>query len=190
MRLSRLTLLIALPLSLAACGAPDAAAPADAAAVPPAERTDAAAPQSGDAAPPPMTASAAMQAPVEPVETAHEDGARQRIAALLGDAEQYEQVFTAFKAAVVAGDRPNVVEYVRFPLRVADGRQIADAGEFQRNYERIITPAVVKALQAQDFDSVFVNAQGVMVGQGQVWFNGQCLDTACTHTDVKVVTIQ
>ncbi len=29
-----------------------------------------------------------------------------------------------------------------------------------------------------------------MIGDGQVWLNGACLDQACSRTEVKVVTIQ
>lgn len=109
---------------------------------------------------------------------------------MLGDAAQYEKVFNAFKTAVVGGDRAAVVEEVRFPLNISGGKKITGPGEFQRNYEKIITPAVVKAVSEQDFGKVFVNQQGVMIGDGQVWLNGQCLDQACTKTEVKVITIQ
>lgn len=125
-----------------------------------------------------------------PAAPAAADDARARIETLLGDAAQYEKVFTAFKTAVVAGDRAAVVEEVRFPLNVSGGKKITGPGEFQRNYEKIITPAVVRAVSAQDFGTVFVNQQGVMIGDGQVWLNGQCLDKACTRTEVKVITIQ
>lgn len=124
-----------------------------------------------------------------PAEPAADD-ARARIETLLGDAAQYEKVFNAFKTAVVAGDRAAVVEEVRFPLNISGGKKITGPGEFQRNYEKIITPAVVKAVSAQEFGTVFVNQQGVMIGDGQVWLNGQCLDKACTRTEVKVITIQ
>ena len=126
---------------------------------------------------------------VAPAETSADD-ARARIDSVLGDAAQYEKVFNAFKTAVVGGDRAAVVEEVRFPLNIAGGRKITGPGEFQRNYEKIITPAEVKAVSEQDFGKVFVNQQGVMIGDGQVWLNGQCLDQACTKTEVKVITIQ
>lgn len=151
-------------------------------------------------APPPMEASAAATPAVEPAKAAEPAGAapadapaedaRARIESLLGDAAQYEKVFNAFKAAVVGGDRAAVVEEVRFPLNIANGKKITGPGEFQRNYEKIITPAVVKAVSGQDFGKVFVNQQGVMIGDGQVWLNGQCLDQSCTKTEVKVITIQ
>ncbi|EMR0462442.1 hypothetical protein [Stenotrophomonas maltophilia] len=152
-------------------------------------------------APPPMEASApatpaasatepAASAPAAPAAEAPAEDARARIETLLGDAAQFEKVFNAFKAAVVGGDRAAVVEEVRFPLNVGGGKKITGPGEFQRNYEKIITPAVVKAVSEQDFGKVFVNQQGVMIGSGQVWLNGQCLDQACTKTEVKVITIQ
>ena len=107
------------------------------------------------------------------------EDARARIEkSLLGDAAQFEKVFNAFKAAVVGGDRAAVVEEVRFP-NISGGKKISGPGEFQRNYEKIITPEVVKAVSAQDFGKVFVNQQGVMIGSGRVWLSGQCLDQAC-----------
>ncbi|HEL3815622.1 TPA: hypothetical protein UMY79_002518 [Stenotrophomonas maltophilia] len=121
---------------------------------------------------------------------AEEGDARARIENVLGDAAQYEKVFNAFKTAVVGGDRAAVVEEVRFPLNIAGGKKISGPGEFQRNYEKIITPAVVKAMSGQDFGKVFVNQQGVMIGDGQVWLTGECLDKACARTEVKVGTIQ
>lgn len=170
-------------LLLAACSQPPAPAEPAADAPPPMHASAAATPAA------PATEPAAT-APAVPATQAPADDARARIDSVLGDAAQYEKVFNAFKTAVVGGDRAAVVEEVHFPLNIADGKKITGPGEFQRNYEKIITPAVVKAVSEQDFGKVFVNQQGVMVGNGQVWLNGQCLDPACTKTEVKVITIQ
>jgi hypothetical protein len=186
-------------LLLAACSQP-ASPPEPAADAPPpmtgATPAEAAASTTPDAVAAPQAAAehakdvaAAPADASSPVEPAADD-ARARIETLLGDTAQYERVFNAFKTAVVAGDRPAVVEEVRFPLNISGGKKITGPGEFQRNYEKIITPAVVKAVSAQEFGKVFVNQQGVMIGDGQVWLNGQCLDKACTRTEVKVITIQ
>ncbi|HDS1337447.1 TPA: hypothetical protein QEK33_002482, partial [Stenotrophomonas maltophilia] len=169
-------------LMLAACSQP---------AAPPAEPAADAPPPMEASAPATPAASAtepAASAPAAPAAEAPAEDARARIETLLGDAAQFEKVFNAFKAAVVGGDRAAVVEEVRFPLNVGGGKKITGPGEFQRNYEKIITPAVVKAVSEQDFGKVFVNQQGVMIGSGQVWLNGQCLDQACTKTEVKVIT--
>ena len=179
-------------LLLAACSRP--APPAEPAADAPPPMTgstpaEAAASTTPDPAAAPQAA--AEHASENPTPAAAEEGdARARIDSVLGDAAQYEKVFNAFKTAVVGGDRAAVVEEVRFPLNIAGGKKITGPGEFQRNYEKIITPAVVKAVSGQDFGKVFVNQQGVMIGDGQVWLTGECLDKACARTEVKVGTIQ
>ncbi|ALA80938.1 hypothetical protein I5U59_13165 [Stenotrophomonas maltophilia] len=179
-------------LLLAACSQP--APPAEPAADAPPPMTgstpaEAAASTTPDPAAAPQAA--AEHASENPTPAAAEEGdARARIDSVLGDAAQYEKVFNAFKTAVVGGDRAAVVEEVRFPLNIAGGKKITGPGEFQRNYEKIITPAVVKAMSGQDFGKVFVNQQGVMIGDGQVWLTGECLDKACARTEVKVGTIQ
>ncbi|MDI9274066.1 hypothetical protein [Stenotrophomonas sp. PFBMAA-4] len=179
-------------LLLAACSQP--APPAEPAADAPPPMTgstpaEAAASTTPDPAAAPQAA--AEHASETPAPAAADEGdARARIDSVLGDAAQYEKVFNAFKTAVVGGDRAAVVEEVRFPLNIAGGKKITGPGEFQRNYEKIITPAVVKAMSGQEFSKVFVNQQGVMIGDGQVWLTGECLDKACARTEVKVGTIQ
>ncbi|MCF3480692.1 hypothetical protein GUV60_11680 [Stenotrophomonas maltophilia] len=179
-------------LLLAACSQPEPPAQPAADAPPPMEANAAATPAAEPAAPAaePAAAEPAAAAPAAPAAEAPAEDARARIESLLGDAAQFEKVFNAFKTAVVGGDRAAVVEQVRFPLNISDGKKITGPGEFQRNYEKIITPAVIKAVSGQDFGKVFVNQQGVMIGDGQVWLNGTCLDKACTQTEVKVITIQ
>ena len=210
MRLSRTPLLLALasPLWLAACS-PSAPPSADTAAADPAQGPATAIPEgrptpgdtvpssglspdavtAGSPAPDAAAPAAGDAAPATPATSANGD-VHQRIEQVLGDAAQYETVFNAFQKAVNGGDRAAVVEEVRFPLNIANGAKITGPGEFQRNYERILTPAVRKAIAAQTFDDVMVNQQGVMIGDGQVWLNGTCLDQACSRTEVKVVTIQ
>ena len=179
-------------LLLAACSQP--APPAEPAADAPPPMTgstpaEAAASTTPDPAAAPQAAADHASETPAPAAAAEGD-ARARIESVLGDAAQYEKVFNAFKTAVVGGDRAAVVEEVRFPLNIAGGKKITGPGEFQRNYEKIITPAVVKAVSEQEFGKVFVNQQGVMIGDGQIWLTGECLDKACARTEVKVGTIQ
>lgn len=196
MRLSRSILpplLLACPLWLAACSNPADAPPAtDQAAPPPMAATGT--PPAGD------TEAAVPDQPTAPAmpDTAGASGAgadetRARIERLLGDAGQYERVFTQLQQGVASGDHAAVSKLMRYPLRVdvAGGkREVADAAAFQREYDRIVTAPVARAIAAQSFATVFVNQQGVMIGNGQVWLNGECLDQACSQTDVKVTTLQ
>jgi len=212
MRLSRsftLPLLLATPFWLVACSQADApAAPADAAPPPmsaaagPGETPDdpIVAPSPNEPTAPFVPADAAQAPPAEAGPNAPADAAapgtgdaRGRIERVLGDADQYETVFKALQQGVAGDDRAAVAALMRYPLRVDTGgskREVPDAATFQREYERIITAPVARAISAQSFDTVFANQQGVMIGNGQAWLNGTCLDKACSRTDVKVVALQ
>lgn len=203
MRLTRrfsLPLLLASPLLLAACSPAAAPPAADEAAPPPMTgaapaRPDTPTPPPMTAAPDDRTASAVESGPNAPADAAAQDAgqARTRIERVLGDADSYERVFKALQQGVASEDRAAVATLMRYPLRVetaAGKREITDAAAFQRDYAQIITTPVAQAIAAQSFDTVFANQQGVMIGSGQVWLNGTCVDQACSRSDVKVVTIQ
>ncbi|MDY1033582.1 hypothetical protein [Stenotrophomonas sp. CFBP8980] len=212
MRLSRslkLPLLLASPFWLVACSQADApAAPAEAAPAPmsaaagPTETRDdlIVAPSPNASSAPFVPADADQAPPAEsgpnaPADTAAAgDGdARGRIERVLGDADQYETVFKALQQGIAGDDRAAVAALMRYPLRVDTGgskREVPDAATFQRDYERIVTAPVARAISAQSFDTVFANQQGVMIGNGQAWLNGTCLDKACSRTEVKVVALQ
>jgi hypothetical protein len=197
-------------LLLAACSQP--APPADEAATPstspPATATTAAedAPQAGlspdavepstaatpDTAPPVAGTDSAAAPAAAPAEAQADGDARERITKLLGDADQYEAVFTALQRGVAAGDRAAVAGLMRYPVRVSiagKSQKIANAAAFERDYDKIVTPALATLIAAQKFDTLFVNWQGVMLGQGEVWINGKCLDKDCAKAEVKVNNI-
>lgn len=200
MRLSRTPLLLALacPLWLAACSepAPPAAQAPPAADAAPATSIPSTRPTPGDEVPAsglsPDSVSAGAEADAAPAAAAEGD-ARARIERLLGDADQYETLFNNLQRGVAANDAAAVAALMRYPLNVHVGgnkRSVADAATFQRDYSRIITPAIAKVIAEEKFDRLFVNGQGVMLGSGQVWMNGKCLDKECSKADAKVVTVQ
>ena len=204
MRLSRsmkLPLLLAGPFWLVACAQADAPAvpaeapaPMSAAAGADGSQDDpAVAPTpNGSSAPSVPPAESGPNAPADAAPPAAGD-ARGRIERVLGDADQYETVFKALQQGIAGDDRAAVAALMRYPLRVDTGgnkREVPDAASFQRDYERIVTAPVARAISAQSFETVFANQQGVMIGNGQAWLNGTCLDTACSRTEVKVVALQ
>jgi hypothetical protein len=117
----------------------------------------------------------------------------QSIQELLGDSTQYREVITAFQKAVKTHDATAVAALVRYPITVRSGgtkRTIKSQKKFIANYDSIITPAIAKAVEDQDWADLFVNYQGVMLGRGEVWISGVCRDKACKKADVRVITIQ
>ncbi|WP_367344908.1 hypothetical protein [Stenotrophomonas bentonitica] len=190
---------------LAACSQP--APPADETAAPstspPATAPTAAedAPQAGlspDAVEPSAAATPDTTPPVAGTDSAAtpaapaEGGTRDRINDLLGNADKYESVFNDLQRGIAAGDRAAVAGLMRYPVRVSiagKSQQVKDAAAFQRDYDKIVTPSLSKLIGEQKFDELFVNWQGVMLGQGEVWINGVCPDNDCKNADVKVNNI-
>jgi hypothetical protein len=87
------------------------------------------------------------------------------------------------QAAIKANDRDAVVELIAFPLRVNSGgtsRLYRDADAVERDFDRIFTPKVRKAILKQRRDHIFVRDQGAMIGEGEVWFDRSCPDAACS----------
>ncbi|GGD48653.1 hypothetical protein [Paenibacillus nasutitermitis] len=94
-------------------------------------------------------------------------------AAGIDDPSAFEAVFDQVKSAVADGDPNKVAAYVLFPMRVNDAKgsvSINNKEDFVAKYDTIFTVSVKEALANQKKDNLFVNAKGVMVGNGEVWF--------------------
>ena len=112
---------------------------------------------------------------------------------LHGDHAPFRDVFDRLQVAVAARDGAAVAALVRFPIEVTLGRArvpVATPAEFVARYDQIVTPAIAAVIAQQAWDALFVNAQGVMLGDGQVWLAGECADKACTAMQVRITTIQ
>jgi hypothetical protein len=117
----------------------------------------------------------------------------QTIDTVLGDHTKYQAMIAALQAGVKNKDTAAVAALVSYPITVkihGKKTRIKTAADFATNYDAIITPAIAAVIENQKYDDLMVNAQGIMFGKGEVWINGICKDTACSQSDVKVVTIQ
>lgn len=126
---------------------------------------------------------------------AHADEAsvNSAIDALLGDHEQYQTTIEAIIDAARSGDAETFAAYVSYPITVpVNGapQTIETADDLVANYDAIMTDAITSTLTGQDYGELFVNADGIMFGAGEVWINGICTDTACSTFDVRIVTLQ
>jgi hypothetical protein len=94
----------------------------------------------------------------------------------------YAVFLTRLQAAVRSGDRRTVSGMARYPLRVNSSRGTrlyrSPAG-VRRDYALIFTPAVRRAILAQRFETLFGRDQGVMIGDGEIWFDHVCRNLGC-----------
>lgn len=107
--------------------------------------------------------------------------------------DTYRQAFEAIQQAVAEGDATAFADWVSYPIEVvADGETmvIGDAAQFAEHYDGIVTPEIAEAVENQGFNELFVNSEGAMFGNGQVWMTEVCLDDACANSEVKIITIQ
>jgi hypothetical protein len=110
-----------------------------------------------------------------------------------GDHAKYETVIRALQNAVAGHDAAQFAGLVRYPITVSiNGRKtpIRNAKIFTADYDAIMTPDIVAAVKNQKYGDLFVNSQGVMFGNEEVWVSGVGKDTACKDQDVKIITIQ
>jgi len=112
---------------------------------------------------------------------------------LLGDHTPYEEAFAAIQAAVADDDAETVAAWVAYPFSATiNGEDYALEGPegFVEHYDGIVTEEVKVAVVEQKYEELFVNAEGIMVGNGQMWLSGICKDYACAEFEVRIITIQ
>jgi hypothetical protein len=100
-----------------------------------------------------------------------------------GEKQAYAPFLSQLQSALRAKDRRAVTALVAFPLRVngeGETRFYRDARSIERDFDRIFTPRVLRAVLAQRADRLFVRDQGAMIGTGEIWFAQTCPDTSCS----------
>lgn len=151
-----------------------------------------------DSQPPPAESAQSTEAPSDPaaaINAADPSDAQidQTIDEVLGDHAAYRRLFDDLQRAVAHDDRAGFATLVSYPIEVTiDGqtRTIADAEAFVSRYDEILTNEIRSTIQSQRYADVMVNWQGVMLGDGQVWLNGVCVDSPCSESRPLVTTLQ
>ena len=116
-----------------------------------------------------------------------------RLDQVFGEHESFGEVFDILYRAVEAGDAATVASLAKYPLRVAtngEEYEIDSERTFIDNYDRIITPAIKDVVVYQDFALLFVNQDGVMYDDGDVWLSAICIDDQCNRYRWLITAIQ
>ena len=116
-----------------------------------------------------------------------------RLDQVFGEHESFGEVFDILYRAVEAGDAATVASLAKYPLRVAtngEEYEIDSERTFIDNYDTIITPAIKDVIVSQDFALLFVNQDGVMYDDGDVWLSAICIDDQCNRYRWLITAIQ
>jgi|ERR1700733_7337485 hypothetical protein len=112
---------------------------------------------------------------------------------LMGDHVKVQQILTDLQRSVASHNAAGVAALVHYPIKVNPGKRpfiVKSPKAFIDDYDRIITLDISEAILKQKYDALFVNSQGAMLGEGEVWITSFCLDKGCTKSDIKIGTIQ
>lgn len=94
-------------------------------------------------------------------------------AGTLGLTETDRAFFLELKKAVLNRDASWLAERLALPMRVQTdlGRlTLSTPQDFVENYDQAMTTTVLQAVRRQTSDTLVKNAQGVMIGDGEIWF--------------------
>lgn len=130
-----------------------------------------------------LSASAGAQTPGE---------VNQSLDQLFGDHRPYQAFFAKLQKAVSGSDKETVAGLISYPFQArikGKAIKIRDARHFIADYDKVITANVAGAIAKQSYATLFVNAQGVMIGDGEVWFSGVCSDSSCKHQAIQITAI-
>jgi hypothetical protein len=111
----------------------------------------------------------------------------------VGSHVKVQQLLFNLQQAVAKHNPAAVAALVHYPIKVNPGKKpfvVKNEKAFIKDYDRIITHDIQDAIFKQKYDALFVNSQGVMLGDGEVWITGFCLDKNCKSSDIKIGTIQ
>ena len=112
---------------------------------------------------------------------------------VLGDHTRFEEAFAALQTAVTDEDYEAVAALVSYPITVRSTEEelaVETPEAFAEHYDAIMTEEIIDAVVRQSYETLFVNGEGIMFGDGQIWMSGVCADDACENWTVKVITIQ
>jgi len=108
------------------------------------------------------------------------------------DVLETRQFLDTLKAKIAQGDGPGVCALVSFPLDTGSkrpGQKIGNEASCRRMYERIFTAPVREAINKQRLEDLAASSNGVMVGDGEVWFAVICADPQCQHRAIKIISL-
>ena len=81
------------------------------------------------------------------------------------------------KAAVTNDDRDALLGMVRYPFSTyQNGKRVrtyAKVSSLRPHFDRVFTDEVLHAIRNASYETLFVNSQGAMLGNGEVWFDGR-----------------
>jgi hypothetical protein len=93
------------------------------------------------------------------------------------------------KEASAAKDPKAMAKLVKFPLRLNGKKKVRSSRRLIARYDKVFNDVVTKAIEGQRYETLFSNYQGVMIGDGQIWFKKVCRTSECTAQAPRIISV-
>jgi hypothetical protein len=120
------------------------------------------------------------------------DEVNARIDTVLGPHAIYQTAIEAIQTALAEGSVEGIAGYIPFgeTIFVNGGEEIiADEADLAARFGDLFNERVVSAVVDQPYETLFVNQDGIMFGQGELWLSGVCVDDTCADVFVNITAI-
>jgi hypothetical protein len=82
-----------------------------------------------------------------------------------------------------------MAKLVKFPLRLNGKKKVRSSRRLIARYDKVFNDVVTKAIEGQRYETLFSNYQGVMIGDGQIWFKKVCRTSECTAQAPRIISV-
>jgi hypothetical protein len=104
----------------------------------------------------------------------------------------YATAVTTLQTALANHSVVDVAGYISLgdPLKVnGEDVTITDLDDLTAKFDTLFTPKVISAVTGQKYETLMVNANGIMFGDGELWVSGVCDDKACQLPFINITAI-
>jgi hypothetical protein len=104
----------------------------------------------------------------------------------------YATAISDIESALKNHDVQGIAGYLNFgePIKVnGKDETITDLDDLTAKFDTLFNAKVVSAVSGQKYESLFVNDQGVMFGDGELWITGTCDESPCQLPFINIIAI-
>lgn len=98
----------------------------------------------------------------------------------------------SLKKSVEAEDKVYLSNVARYPLRYFENKKrksVNGPAQFVKKYKAIFTDKVKHTIENQQYQDLFVDSEGIMLGNGEVWISGIVEKTTPPKTLIKIIAV-
>ncbi|MBP1857351.1 hypothetical protein J2Z75_000831 [Rhizobium herbae] len=121
-----------------------------------------------------------------------DDDVYNRIEELHGNADTFEEAWNSLTEAMGNSDGSAVAALGEYPLRVnANGESydIKNARDMTKHFDALVPQDTRDTVANQEYSSLFVNSDGVMLADGAVWMGAVCDNDDCSKAHWAITSI-